>query len=119
MSTPPPDERSFRTLPLAAAQLANLDELGYRVMTPIQAASLPLGLAGHDLLAQAKTGSGKTAAFGLVLLANLVGKSGQRGTDVQALVLCPTRELTRSTGPTGASSSRTACSCPARVAASP
>ena len=103
MSTPPPppgsdapaesSDGSFRALPLAPALLANLDELGYRVMTPIQAASLPLGLAGHDLLAQAKTGSGKTAAFGLVLLANLVGKSGQRGTDVQALVLCPTREL--------------------------
>ena len=40
-------------------------------MTPIQAASLPLALAGHDLIAQAKTGSGKTAAFGLALLANL------------------------------------------------
>ena len=84
---------SFRALSLSPAMLANLEELGYRVMTPIQAASLPLGLAGHDLVAQAKTGSGKTAAFGLVLLANLVGKRELPGPDVQALVLCPTREL--------------------------
>jgi ATP-independent RNA helicase DbpA len=58
-------------------------------MTPIQAASLPLALAGHDLIAQAKTGSGKTAAFALPLLTNL----NPRRFAVQALVLCPTREL--------------------------
>ena len=58
-------------------------------MTPIQAASLPVTLAGHDLIAQAKTGSGKTAAFALTLLANL----DVRRFAVQALVLCPTREL--------------------------
>jgi ATP-dependent RNA helicase DbpA len=58
-------------------------------MTPIQAASLPLALAGHDLIAQAKTGSGKTAAFALALLANL----NVRRFAVQSLVLCPTREL--------------------------
>jgi ATP-independent RNA helicase DbpA len=58
-------------------------------MTPIQAASLPLTLAGHDLIAQAKTGSGKTAAFALTLLAKLNPK---RFT-IQAMVLCPTREL--------------------------
>jgi superfamily II DNA/RNA helicase len=45
--------------------LANLARLGYHTMTPIQAASLPVALAGNDLIAQAKTGSGKTAAFGL------------------------------------------------------
>ncbi len=58
-------------------------------MTPIQAKSLPLILQGHDIIAQAKTGSGKTAAFGLGLLQNL-DNSLQ---DLQALVLCPTREL--------------------------
>jgi len=56
---------------------------------PIQAASLPIALAGHDLIAQAKTGSGKTAAFALPLLA----KIDPRLFSVQALVLCPTREL--------------------------
>jgi ATP-independent RNA helicase DbpA len=69
--------------------LANLEQLGYRQMTPIQAASLPPALAGKDLIAQAKTGSGKTAAFALSLLARL----NPRRFAVQALVLCPTREL--------------------------
>lgn len=69
--------------------LANLRQLGYGHMTPIQAASLPLALAGKDLIAQAKTGSGKTAAFSLALLAKL----NPRRFAVQGLVLCPTREL--------------------------
>ena len=80
---------AFSTLPLAAHVLANLQRLGYEQMTPIQAASLPLALAGRDLIAQAKTGSGKTVAFSLPLLANL----NARRFAVQALVLCPTREL--------------------------
>jgi len=79
----------FAILPLAPHILANLARLGYAGMTAIQAASLPLALAGHDLIAQAKTGSGKTAAFALTLLANL----NLRRFAVQALVLCPTREL--------------------------
>ncbi len=58
-------------------------------MTPIQAASLPPALLGKDIIAQAKTGSGKTAAFALALLANL----NVRHFAVQAMVLCPTREL--------------------------
>ena len=80
---------SFSQLPLPPATLANLHQLGYLGMTPIQAASLPIALAGHDLIAQAKTGSGKTAAFALAVLANL----NVRRFAVQALVLCPTREL--------------------------
>ncbi|MCD6706066.1 MAG: ATP-dependent RNA helicase DbpA [Thiobacillus sp.] len=79
----------FDQLPLAPAVLANLRQLGYLHMTPIQAASLPIALAGHDLIAQAKTGSGKTAAFALALLNRL----NPRYFAVQALVLCPTREL--------------------------
>ncbi len=79
----------FSTLPLPAHVLANLAQLGYEHMTPIQAAALPLALAGKDLIAQAKTGSGKTAAFSLPVLANL----NARRFAVQALVLCPTREL--------------------------
>ncbi|RZL54780.1 MAG: ATP-dependent RNA helicase DbpA [Variovorax sp.] len=79
----------FDTLPLAPQTLANLAQLGYAQMTPIQAASLPVALLGKDLIAQAKTGSGKTAAFALALLANL----NPRRFAVQAMVLCPTREL--------------------------
>ena len=58
-------------------------------MTPIQAQSLPKIIAGEDVIAQGKTGSGKTAAFGLGLLASLNVKQFR----IQALVLCPTREL--------------------------
>jgi ATP-independent RNA helicase DbpA len=80
---------SFSSLALAKAQLANLDSLGYKQMTPVQAASLPAMLEDKDLIVQAKTGSGKTAAFGLGLL----HKIKPRFFGVQALVLCPTREL--------------------------
>jgi ATP-independent RNA helicase DbpA len=80
---------AFSTLPLSPAVLANLQQLGYLEMTPIQAASLPVALAGKDLIAQAQTGSGKTAAFALAMLAKL----NPRWFAVQALVLCPTREL--------------------------
>ena len=81
---------SFSTLNvLPAEQLANLTELGYHTMTPVQAAALPAILAGKDVRAQAKTGSGKTAAFGLGLLQHI--DASQFIT--QSLVLCPTREL--------------------------
>ncbi|CAM2185923.1 ATP-dependent RNA helicase DbpA [Paraburkholderia sacchari] len=84
-----PTATPFSALALAPAALENLTRLGYVEMTPIQAASLPFALAGHDLIAQAKTGSGKTAAFSLALLAKL----DARRLDVQAMILCPTREL--------------------------
>ncbi|MCE3253017.1 MAG: dbpA [Cellvibrio sp.] len=80
---------AFSSLPLSADMLANLESLGYNEMTPIQAQSLPLVLQGRDIIAQAKTGSGKTAAFGIALLEKL----NVRFFGVQALVLCPTREL--------------------------
>ncbi|MBK4998497.1 ATP-dependent RNA helicase DbpA [Pseudomonas sp. S31] len=83
------DSTAFATLPLSAAMLANLDALGYASMTPIQAQSLPVILKGQDLIAQAKTGSGKTAAFGIGLLNPI----NPRYFGCQALVLCPTREL--------------------------
>jgi len=95
MTTPPKTAASgaagtdFASLPLNPAMLANLQQLGYLGMTPIQAASLPVALLGKDLIAQAKTGSGKTAAFAIPLLANL----NPRRFAVQAMVLCPTREL--------------------------
>ena len=87
--TPSSSELDFARLPLAPHVLANLQSLGYTQMTPVQAATLPLALAGRDLIAQARTGSGKTAAFALALLASL----NPRRFAVQALVLCPTREL--------------------------
>lgn len=82
-------ENSFSCLPLRAALKNNLSSLDYKVMTPIQMHSLPLMLQNEDVIAQAKTGSGKTAAFGLSLL----NKLDIDLYAVQALVLCPTREL--------------------------
>jgi len=80
---------AFTALPLTKPMIENLETLGYQEMTPVQAESLPHALKGEDLLAQAKTGSGKTAAFGISLLHNLNVKRFR----VQALVMCPTREL--------------------------
>jgi ATP-independent RNA helicase DbpA len=81
--------RAFSSLKLHPALLTNLASLGYQAMTPIQAQSLPPILEGKDVIAQAKTGSGKTAAFGL----GLVQKLDAKLFCVQSLVLCPTREL--------------------------
>ncbi len=84
----------FASLPISKAQIANLDSLGYTIMTPIQAQGLPYVLQGRDLIAQAKTGSGKTATFGIGLL-NLINP---RFFGVQGLILCPTRELADQVG---------------------
>jgi ATP-independent RNA helicase DbpA len=85
---------AFSSLRLKAPLLKNLVSLGYAEMTPIQAHSLPLILAGKDVIAKARTGSGKTAAFGIGLLTHLEASSLR----VQALVLCPTRELADQVG---------------------
>lgn len=69
--------------------LQNLNDLGYVTMTPVQEACLPVVLSGRDVKAKAKTGSGKTAAFGLPLLMNLHVNE----MSIQSLILCPTREL--------------------------
>src|ERR1700721_130046 len=79
----------FSTLALIDPLQRGLKEVGYAEMTPVQASSLPAILAGRDIVAQARTGSGKTAAFALGLLAALDAASVK----LQGLVLCPTREL--------------------------
>ncbi len=80
---------TFAELGLNKDILENLSYLGYEQMTPIQEASLPEILSNKDVIGHAKTGSGKTAAFALGILAKL----DSTNKDVQALVLCPTREL--------------------------
>lgn len=80
---------SFLGLNLPPAQIENLTALGYEHMTAVQAQALPLALARKDLIAQARTGSGKTAAFGIALLCHL----NPRDFGTQSLILCPTREL--------------------------
>lgn len=79
----------FADLDLPPALLKALDESGYETPSPIQAAMIPHVLAGHDVIGQAQTGTGKTAAFALPLLARLALKESQP----QVLVLTPTREL--------------------------
>lgn len=79
----------FNKLPLKKELLDNLAELKFDSMTPIQAKSLPIVLDGKDIIAQAKTGSGKTAAFGLGILNSL----DVSNTETQSFVMCPTREL--------------------------
>ena len=88
-NTEPVTTANFSSLPLRTEELANIQSLGYLTMTPIQAQSLPTILEGKDLLAQAKTGSGKTAAFAIGLLHKLEITTYK----VQAMILCPTREL--------------------------
>lgn len=80
---------SFSSLNLHKHLVKNLATLNYQTMTPIQAQSLPEILKGKDIIGQAKTGSGKTAAFALGILQQLDVKRFR----IQALVLCPTREL--------------------------
>jgi len=83
------DLTDFSKLKLKPELFANLADLGYTEMTLVQAETLPLLIAGADVLARAKTGSGKTAAFGLGILNALDAELFK----VQSLVLCPTREL--------------------------
>ncbi len=89
IAAPAAPDNKFSSLALTPAMLANLESLGYREMTAIQAASLPPILQQCDVIAQAKTGSGKTAAFGIGMLAKL----NPSYFAVQGLVICPTREL--------------------------
>ncbi|MDX1810054.1 MAG: ATP-dependent RNA helicase DbpA [Sulfurospirillaceae bacterium] len=83
------DLHSFSKLGLSSEMLKTLDELGFSQMTPVQAESLPHILDDKDVIAQAQTGSGKTAAFGIGLLSKLDVKNFR----IQSIILCPTREL--------------------------
>lgn len=80
---------SFSSLNIDDRLLTNLDDLGFKSMTPIQKEALPIVVEGRDVIAQAKTGSGKTVAFGLGIL-NIIDVKQTRA---QSLILCPTREL--------------------------
>ncbi len=80
---------SFHPLKLIPTLLSALTELGYEIPTPIQEKSIPILMQGHDLLAQAQTGTGKTAAFALPILSHLDLSLKKP----QALIITPTREL--------------------------
>src|SRR5512145_3520868 len=84
-----PGAATFDDLGLSAPVLEALEEVGYEAPSPIQAATIPVLLAGHDMLGQAQTGTGKTAAFALPVLSRIEVRKGPP----QCLVLVPTREL--------------------------
>ncbi|GAA6824485.1 DEAD/DEAH box helicase [Staphylococcus sp. 18_1_E_LY] len=80
--------QNFKELGISAKTVETLESMGFTEATPIQKDSIPLALAGRDVLGQAQTGTGKTGAFGIPLIEKVVGKEG-----VQSLILAPTREL--------------------------
>src|SRR4029079_10254933 len=85
---------SFDSLGLSPAIQHNLHGLGYRVPTPVQAKAIPLALQGRDVIGSAQTGTGKTAAFGIPMIARLLlCATAPKALFPQALVLTPTREL--------------------------
>ena len=84
-------DRAFRDFPLSPEVLKGIDELGYKLATPVQAASIEPALAGRDLVVRSRTGTGKTAAFCIPMVERIA--AGDRVT--RAIVLAPTRELAR------------------------
>lgn len=82
------EEKFFNEMHLKPELLLALAEKGFESPTPIQAKAIPIALTGKDIIGQAQTGTGKTAAFGLPILNSI-----KQGEGIQALVLCPTREL--------------------------
>jgi len=79
---------NFYSMGLKTDLLQMIDEKGFEKPTPIQVKSIPIAMAGLDLMGQAQTGTGKTASFGIPILNRVI-----KGEGLQALVLCPTREL--------------------------
>ncbi|MGI8846901.1 MAG: DEAD/DEAH box helicase [Candidatus Dormibacteria bacterium] len=81
--------QSFSSLGLSPGMLNTVADCGFEFTTPIQTGSIPFALAGRDVIGQAHTGSGKTAAFGIPIIERIDPRQGP----IQALILCPTREL--------------------------
>ena len=79
---------TFEELGLSPELLKSIEDMGFEEPSPIQLLAIPPLLAGRDVMGQAQTGTGKTAAFGLPILEKVVPDG-----DVQAIILCPTREL--------------------------
>ena len=79
---------TFKDLNLKSSILKAIEDLGYEYPSPIQAEAIPLAIEGNDIIGQAQTGTGKTAAFGCSLLNNI-----QKGDNIASIILTPTREL--------------------------
>src|SRR6516165_10530812 len=96
MSDPRPSSISFDSLALEPALMQGIRDAGFTYCTPIQAQTLPIALAGHDVAGQAQTGTGKTAAFLIALYHTLLTRppaANRAPTSIRALVVAPTREL--------------------------
>ena len=89
MTSDPSNNVDFKDLSLSSDVLQALEEIGYEKPSPIQASMIPHVLDGRDVIGQAQTGTGKTAAFALPILSNI----NTRSKETQVLVLAPTREL--------------------------
>lgn len=88
----------FRSFGLSFPVLKGLQKRGYKIPTPIQRKSIPLILQGRDVVAMARTGSGKTACFLLPMFEKLMNKTPKSRLGVRALILSPTRELALQVG---------------------
>ena len=84
---------NFEQLGLAEPLLQAIRKQGYESPSPIQQQAIPVILKGHDVLASAQTGTGKTGAFALPLIQRLMQKPKAKGNHTLALILTPTREL--------------------------
>src|SRR5215471_11626987 len=93
MTTPRQASTGFEALGLSDALVKAVTALGYEEPTPIQREAIPHLLSGRDLIGQAGTGTGKTAAFSLPLIDRLAGEGGSRRKAPRGLILVPTREL--------------------------
>ena len=80
---------SYRNSAIDGRIIRAVEEMGFETMTPIQEQAIPVMLEGRDLIGQAQTGTGKTAAFGIPIIQKIDPE--ERG--LQAIILCPTREL--------------------------
>jgi ATP-dependent RNA helicase RhlB len=88
-------QKRFDEFDLPDAVLAGLKDAGFTYCTPIQAQTLPVSLAGRDVAGQAQTGTGKTAAFLVTVITRLLAASNQKSDLPSALIIAPTRELSR------------------------
>ena len=81
-------ELTFNDLGLKESLIKAIDDLGFKAPSPIQAEAIPVAINGQDMIGQAQTGTGKTAAFGLPMLNNIKNRKA-----ISSIILAPTREL--------------------------
>ena len=81
----------FQELNISEEIIRALNDMGFEEPTPIQAESIPVALAGKDMIGQAQTGTGKTAAYGIPVLEKIMAAPATK--DIQTVILSPTREL--------------------------